>query len=121
MARFGAYRAEGDGLDDLSPRLNGSPGQDYPIIVREPDVAGALFMRSRWGLIPRGMKTRRADRDRSMPAPKSSRSSIGIGGALMPIHSYFEWKAIRGERAKQPCAIAMKSGELFALAAKWDS
>ena len=43
MASFGAHRAEGDGLDDLSPRFNGSPGQDYPIIVREPDVAGAVF------------------------------------------------------------------------------
>ena len=65
MASFGAHRAEGDGLDDLSPRFNGSPGQDYPIIVREPDVAGAVFMRARWGLIPRWMKDaeRRAKTD----------------------------------------------------------
>ena len=56
MASFGAHRAEGDGLDVLAPRFNGSPGQDYPIIVREPDVAGAVFMRARWGLIPRWMK-----------------------------------------------------------------
>ena len=43
------------------------------------------------------------------------------GRALMPIDGYFEWKAIRGEKTKQPYAIAMKTGEPFALAAIWDS
>ena len=32
----------------LSPRFNGVAGQAYPIIVREPDVAGAVFLRARW-------------------------------------------------------------------------
>jgi putative SOS response-associated peptidase YedK len=36
---------------------------------------------------------------------------------LLPIDNFFEWKAIKGMRAKQPYAIGMKSGEPFALAA----
>ena len=28
---------------------------------------------------------------------------------LLPIDNFFEWKAIKGEKAKQPYAIAMKS------------
>ena len=39
---------------------------------------------------------------------------------LLPIDNFFEWKAIKGARAKQPYAIAMKSGEPFALAAIWE-
>ena len=38
--------------------------------------------------------------------------------APKPLDGYFEWKAIRGEKTKQPYAIAMKP---FALAAIWDS
>lgn len=40
---------------------------------------------------------------------------------LLPVDNFFEWKAIKGARAKQPYAIAMKSGELFALAAIWEN
>ncbi len=33
----------------------------------------------------------------------------------MPVDGFFEWKAIKGQRAKQPYAIAMKgqSGPVF--------
>jgi putative SOS response-associated peptidase YedK len=35
----------------------------------------------------------------------------------VPVDNFFEWKAIKGQKTKQPYAIAMKSGEPFALAA----
>ncbi len=63
--------------------------------------------------------------DLSMPAPKSSRPMACSSTphrygprAPKPLDGYFEWKAIRGEKTKQPYAIAMKP---FALAAIWDS
>ena len=104
-----------------------SPGQDYPIIINERDVAGPMFLRARWGLIPRWMK----DADGG-PKPVNARSEVvatngmfkyayRYGRALMPIDGFFEWKAIRGSRVKQPYAVAMKTGEPFALAAIWDS
>jgi putative SOS response-associated peptidase YedK len=40
---------------------------------------------------------------------------------LLPIDNFFEWKAIKGAKAKQPFAIAMKSGEPFAVAAIWEN
>ena len=39
----------------------------------------------------------------------------------MPIDNFFEWRAIKGAKVKQPYAIAMKSGEAFALAAIWEN
>lgn len=38
---------------------------------------------------------------------------------LVPIDNFFERKAIKGAKTKQPYAIAMRSGEPFALAAIW--
>ena len=48
---------------------------------------------------------------------KSLSKSIPIG--LITITHLFEWKAIKGQKTKQPYAISMKSGKPFALAAIW--
>ena len=40
---------------------------------------------------------------------------------LLPIDNFFEWKAIKGEKAKQPFAIGMQSGEPFAVSGIWES
>ena len=40
---------------------------------------------------------------------------------LMPIDLFFEWKAIKGARAKQPYAIGMKDGSGFGLAGIWEN
>jgi putative SOS response-associated peptidase YedK len=34
----------------------------------------------------------------------------------MPVDGFFEWKAIKGQKAKQPYAIAMKDGAPFGTA-----
>jgi putative SOS response-associated peptidase YedK len=35
---------------------------------------------------------------------------------LIPVNGFFEWKAIKGSKSKQPYAIALTSGEPFCLA-----
>ena len=40
---------------------------------------------------------------------------------LVPIDSFFEWKAIKGVKPKRPYAIGKKSGGPFALAGIWES
>jgi putative SOS response-associated peptidase YedK len=34
---------------------------------------------------------------------------------------FFEWKAIKGQKAKQPYAIAMKDGAPFGIAGIWEN
>ena len=34
---------------------------------------------------------------------------------IVPVYGFFEWKAIKGQKAKQPYAIAMKDGSPFGL------
>jgi putative SOS response-associated peptidase YedK len=37
------------------------------------------------------------------------------------VDGFFEWKAIKGQRAKQPYAIAMKDGSPFRIAGIWEN
>jgi putative SOS response-associated peptidase YedK len=40
---------------------------------------------------------------------------------IVPVDGVFEWRAIKGARAKQPYAIAMKDGSPFGLAGVWEN
>jgi putative SOS response-associated peptidase YedK len=40
---------------------------------------------------------------------------------IVPVDGFFEWRAIKGARAKQPYAIAMKDGSSFGLAGLWEN
>jgi putative SOS response-associated peptidase YedK len=40
---------------------------------------------------------------------------------IVPVDGFFEWKAIKGQRAKQPYAIAMKDGSPFGIGSIWEN
>jgi SOS response associated peptidase (SRAP) len=40
---------------------------------------------------------------------------------IVPVDGFFEWKAIKGQKAKQPYAIAMKDGTPFGIAGIWEN
>ncbi|MFS8111454.1 SOS response-associated peptidase [Rhizobium jaguaris] len=131
LANF-AFAGPGDvePLSNSFPRYNGAPQQDYPIIireiVREPDVMGPVFATARWGFISTWIK----DAGRPMINVRSEgistnsmfKHSYKSKRCLVPINGFFEWKDIYGTgKNKKPYAIAMKSGEPFALAGIWAS
>ena len=127
-----AEREAVEGMANQFPRYNGAPSLYYPVIVteviRDPDVFGPGFVSARWGLIPRFAKAQPG-----RPPPINARcEGISIVGlfkeayrrrrCLIPIDGFFEWKDIYGTgKNKQPHAIAMKSGEPFALAGLWET
>jgi putative SOS response-associated peptidase YedK len=39
----------------------------------------------------------------------------------VPVDGFFEWKAIKGQKAKQPYAIAMKDGAPFGIGGIWEN
>jgi len=39
----------------------------------------------------------------------------------VPVDGFFEWKAIKGQKAKQPYAIAMRDGAPFGIAGIWEN
>jgi putative SOS response-associated peptidase YedK len=40
---------------------------------------------------------------------------------ILPVDGFFEWKAIKGQKAKQPYAIAMKDGRPFGIGGLWEN
>jgi putative SOS response-associated peptidase YedK len=55
---------------------------------------------------------------RSLP---SFREAYRKRRCIVPVDGFFEWKAIKGEKAKQPYAIAMKDGAPFGIAGIWEN
>jgi putative SOS response-associated peptidase YedK len=107
--------------------LQRSPGQEHWVIRQHPKTGERTLDRLWWGLIPYWCKDRdggrkpinaKAETVASLP---SFRDPYRRRRCLLPIDNFFEWKAIKGAKAKQPYAIALKSGEPFALAGIWEN
>ncbi|MDK1494797.1 SOS response-associated peptidase [Sinorhizobium sp. 7-81] len=132
---FSLAQREGgaEALANQFPRYNGAPTLYCPIIIsdviREPDIFGPVFVSARWGLIPYWMKQTKPGRPPPINARSEGISTNGMFKAayrsrrcLIPIDGFFEWKDIFGTgKNKQPYAIAMKTGEPFALAGIWEA
>ena len=112
--------------EQFAPRWNGAPSQQFWVIRRHPDTGEYRRDRLTWGLIPYWVKepdggrkpiNARAENVASLP---SFRNAYAKGRCLVPVDNFFEWKAIKGEKAKQPYAIAMKDGSPFAIAGIWE-
>ncbi|MFM9847976.1 MAG: SOS response-associated peptidase [Hyphomicrobiaceae bacterium] len=79
-----------------------------------------------WGLIPYWCKDQSGGRKpinakaETVASLPSFRDAYQRRRCILPIDNFFEWKAVKGQRTKQPYAIAMKNGEPFALAAIWE-
>ena len=46
---------------------------------------------------------------------------IVLRRCILPVDGFFEWKAIKGSKAKQPFAIAMRDGTPFGIAGVWEN
>jgi putative SOS response-associated peptidase YedK len=109
------------------PRYNGAPGQDHWVIRQNPKTGDRSLDRLRWGLIPHWVTDAKGGRkpinakSETVASLPSFRDAYQRRRCLLPIDNYFEWRAITGTKTKQPYAIAMTSGEPFALAAIWEN
>jgi putative SOS response-associated peptidase YedK len=90
------------------------------VIRQNPKTGERTLDRLWWGLIPHWCKdadggrkpiNAKAETVASLP---TFRDAYKRRRCLVPIDSFFEWRAIKGLKPKQPYAIGMKSGEPFA-------
>jgi putative SOS response-associated peptidase YedK len=111
----------------VPPHYNGSPGEEQWVIRRHPDTRERTLDRLWWGLIPHwckdadgGRKPINAKAETVATLP-SFRDAYKRRRCLVPIDNFFEWKAIKGVKPKQPYAVGMENGEPFALAGIWEN
>ncbi len=109
------------------PRWNAAPSQELLVIRRNHRTAEVWLERLRWGLIPYrcqdpagGRKPINAKCETVRDLP-TFHDAYRRRRCIVPVDGFFEWKAIKGRRTKQPYAIAMKDGAPFALAGIWEN
>jgi putative SOS response-associated peptidase YedK len=103
-------------IHNYPPRWNGAPSQDLLVIRRNHKTCEVSLDPLRWGLIPYWCEDPKGGRKpinakcetvRTLP---SFREAYRKRRCILPVDGFFEWKAIKGQKAKQPYAIAMKDG-----------
>jgi putative SOS response-associated peptidase YedK len=109
------------------PSYNVAPSQLLYVIRENHENGERTLDLLRWGLIPHGCKdpgggrkpiNARAETLASLP---TFRAACAKRRCIVPVESFFEWRAMKGARAKQPYAVAMKDRTAFAIAGVWDN
>jgi putative SOS response-associated peptidase YedK len=104
-----------------------APSQELYVIRHNHKTGERTLDLLRWGLIPHGYKdpnggrkpiNARAESVASLP---TFRAAYAKRRCIVPVESFFEWRAIKGARAKQPYAVAMKDRTPFAIAGPWEN
>ena len=114
-------------MGNIRPRYNGSPSQEL-MIIRENHKTGERSLDLiKWGLTAHWCRDLKGGR-RPINAKAETiaklpmfREAYAQRRCIVPVDGFFEWRAIRGARAKQPYAIVMKDGSPFGLAGLWEN
>ena len=109
------------------PRWNGAPSQDLLVIRHNHETGQVSLDPLRWGLIPYWCRDPKGGRKpinakcETVATLPTFRDAYRRRRCIVPVDGFFEWKAIKGQKAKQPYAIAMKDGSPFGLGGLWEN
>jgi putative SOS response-associated peptidase YedK len=113
-------------LGNVPRRYNAAPSQQL-LVIRQNHNTGERSLDIKWGLIPYWCQDPSGGR-RPINAKAESisqlpmfRDAYALRRCIVPVDGFFEWRAIKAARAKQPYAIAMKDGSPFGLAGLWEN
>jgi len=114
-------------VHNYPPRWNAAPSQDLLVIRRNHKTGEVSLDPLRWGLIPHwcndpqgGRKPINAKCETVQSLP-TFREAYRSRRCILPVDGFFEWMAIKGQKAKQPFAIAMKDGSPFGMGGIWEN
>jgi putative SOS response-associated peptidase YedK len=114
-------------VHNYPPRWNGAPSQELLVIRRNHQTGEVSLDPLRWGLIPYWCQDPKGGRKpinakgESVHSLPTFREAYRRRRCILPVDGFFEWKAIKGQKAKQPYAIAMKDGRPFGIGGLWEN
>ena len=119
-------RVKIDRSRNTRPRYNAAPTDELWILRQHPETGERSLDLLKWGLIPYWCQ------EKPKPPPINAkaetvgrlpmfRDAYARRRCIVPIDGFFEWQAIKGEKVKQPYAIAMKDHSPFGLAGLWEN
>jgi putative SOS response-associated peptidase YedK len=114
-------------LTNHPPRYYAAPSQDLLVIRRNRNTGEISLDPLRWGLIPYWCQDPKGGRKpinakvETVARLPMFREAYARRRCIVPVEGFFEWKAIKGTKAKQPFAIAMRDGSPFGIAGIWEN
>jgi putative SOS response-associated peptidase YedK len=121
-AHFGVEEVR---TDDVEANYNVAPRAEVPIVAVSREVR--VLDRVRWGLVPFWAKdvsigdkliNARAETVAEKPA---YRRAFERKRCIIPADGFYEWRAVEGNKRKQPYFIRRTDGEPLAFAGLWDA
>ena len=109
----------------FAPSYNAAPQSVQPVVRLNRDSGSREFALLRWGLVPFWAKeakpaystiNARAEEVARKPA---FREALKKRRCLVPADAFYEWQR-KDAKGKKPFAIALKSGEPYALTGLWE-
>jgi putative SOS response-associated peptidase YedK len=70
---------------------------------------------------PKGGRKPINAKSETVPNLPTFRDAYRLRRCIVPVDGFFEWRAIKGQKVKQPYAIAMKDGSPFGLGGLWEN
>ena len=123
LAQFGAIEVVTDLAD---PDYNVTPRREVTVILNTP-AGERVIDRLRWGLVPRWAKEKTIGdrlinaRSETVKEKPSFKSAYASRRCIIPVDGFYEWRAIDGQRSKQPVFIHANTGQPIAVAGIWES
>jgi putative SOS response-associated peptidase YedK len=108
----------------ISPRYNIAPSM--PVLALRDTTEGRVGAIMRWGLIPAWAKDPSAlpmlhnARGETLMEKPMFRQAFKRRRCLIPASGFYEWKAVPGQRSKQPFYVSMRNGNPMAFAGLWE-
>jgi putative SOS response-associated peptidase YedK len=112
--------------EDIPPSYNVAPTDIQPVVRVSRDTGERQLAMMRWGLVPWWAKDVKIGfssinaRAESLTTSPAFREAFERRRCLVPADWFYEWMKLDA-KTKQPYAIALKDGALFAFAGLWDS
>jgi putative SOS response-associated peptidase YedK len=117
--RFG-ITVEDEDREELTPRYNTAPSLSVPVVVAT--AGGRRLVMARWGFRPAWMKGGAPPpinaKAETLATSRMFQDSLKRGRCLVPADGFYEWKAVAGQKRKQPYYVKVREG-LFAFAGLW--
>jgi putative SOS response-associated peptidase YedK len=111
---------------EILPSYNAAPQSLQPIVCINPKTLERELIQMRWGLVPYwakdpkiGYSTIHAKAETLATSP-TFREALKRRRCLIPMDGFFEWDTV-GPKSKEPYAIALNTGSIFALAGVWET
>jgi putative SOS response-associated peptidase YedK len=111
---------------DFAPSYNVAPQTLQPIVRLDSETGKRELTVMRWGLVPFWSKDGKAGystinaRAETVTTSATYREAMKRRRCLVPADWFYEWQKVDA-KTKQPYAIALQDGALFAFAGLWES